>query len=220
MHKGTLLYLTMLYEQDPSQNKILLLEKLEKRGYIFDPDIVDKSLPDFCDTYQEWYSEALECIRQLMPKRIDDFTCLYKSSIKRVAINPWNYTISDYLMGYYQKRRIRSIVPADAIPKFNQQLNIVKSLRRKYKSSLLGIKQILQAQLFDSEIETAQELCDNGFLRAAGVVAGVVLEKHLVEICAIHNLMPRDRFPAIAVYNDLLKDKEVIKMQDWKFIQH
>jgi hypothetical protein len=53
---------------------------------------------------------------------------------------------------------------------------------------LFDIKQIVQADLFDSELESAKELSKNKFYRAAGAVAGVVLEKHLSQAVENHNL--------------------------------
>ena len=70
-----------------------------------------------------------------------------------------------------------------AIILFECQLGIVKSAQRRFESSLFDIQKIVRADLFDSEIDAARKLLKNGFLRAAGALAGVVLEKHLEQVC-------------------------------------
>ena len=45
-----------------------------------------------------------------------------------------------------------------AIPRFRQQLNIVSSVKKRFESSLFDIRQLVQADLFDSELDAAKEL--------------------------------------------------------------
>ena len=70
-----------------------------------------------------------------------------------------------------------------AILVFAQQLNIVKAAKATLESSLIELASILQADLFDSEIDSARALAKSGFLRAAGAICGVVIEKHLKQVC-------------------------------------
>jgi hypothetical protein len=39
-----------------------------------------KKLPNFDESYQGWYSEALSCISQLLPDREADFVAYYKAA--------------------------------------------------------------------------------------------------------------------------------------------
>jgi hypothetical protein len=48
---------------------------------------------------------------------------------------------------------------------------------------LSSVKTLVQAEIFDSELEQAEELLNNGYLTAAAVIAGVVLETALRELC-------------------------------------
>jgi hypothetical protein len=70
--------------------------------------------------------------------------------------------------------------------KFFQQICIVESTLSKLDSIICNIKSILEADLFDSELESAQELLKNKYYRAAGALAGVVLEKHLKTVSFNH----------------------------------
>lgn len=48
---------------------------------------------------------------------------------------------------------------------------------------LVSIKNLVQADLFDSELDQARELLSNGYRGPAAVVAGVVLETSLKDLC-------------------------------------
>jgi hypothetical protein len=48
---------------------------------------------------------------------------------------------------------------------------------------LASLKQLVQAEIFDSELEQAKELQKNGYKLAAAVIAGVVLETALRDLC-------------------------------------
>lgn len=88
-----------------------------------------------------------------------------------------------------------------AISKFQQQLLILKSAEKRLESSLFDIKQLIQADIFDSEIETAKELNKNGFIRAAGALAGVIIETHLQQLCQDHGLEERPRYKRPCSYS-------------------
>lgn len=178
------------------------------------------SKDSFKDKYNSWYNESMCLIRQLIPERISDFVSYYKIE-KRKSIDYETYTISDYLVGLivqdsWGKTKVDT---KSVLSKFEQQLAIVKSLKDRFDSSLYDIKQLLQADLFDSEIAVARELLKKGFLRAAGAVTGVVLEKHLSVVCQNHDLTSRKKTPSINDFNQLLKDNDVIDTPTWRNIQ-
>lgn len=174
----------------------------------------------FKDHYNSWYNESLSLIRQLMPERLEDFIAYYKQP-KRKSLTYETYTISDYLvnlMAYdgWGKELFKS---STIIYKYEQQFQILKSLETRFNSSLYDIKQLLQADLFDSEIDAAKELCKKGFYRAAGAICGVVIEKHLSEVCIQREIKVSKKNPVINDYNQLLKDNDVIDTPTWRYIQ-
>ena len=109
--------------------------------------------------------------------------------------------------------------PDAAIPRFSQQLSLVKSIGERFRSSLFDIRQLAQADLFDSELDAAKELAKNKFTRAAGAVAGVVLERHLKEVCGNHGVTVRKAKPTISDLNDALKNANAIEIPQWRSIQ-
>lgn len=186
-----------------------------------------KDLPIFDSKYENWYSESLYIVKQFLPDRLEDFKRQYeKPKVKRKDITSENYVIEDALQGleisrtdgFNHKKIIAGI--NSSIPKFQQQLNILKSVEQRFESSLFDIKQLVQADLFDSEIEVCKELLKKGFNRAAGAVAGVVLEGHLSQVCKNHKLTLLKKNPTISDYNNTLKENEIYETPTWRKIQH
>jgi hypothetical protein len=183
-----------------------------------------KAFLEFIEGYQSWYSESLSVIRQLLPDRFADFTRLYeRPKAIRKEITRLNYVIEDCLYGISINNVWDSEVivePKDTILLFKQQINILKSVKKRFSSTLFNIKQLTQADLFDSELEAAEELNRKGFIRGAGAIAGVVLEKHLSQVCENHNIKINKKTPHISDYNEELKKREVYEIPIWRKIQH
>lgn len=180
-------------------------------------------LPIFTDAYQGWYSEARNLVKQLLPDRLDDFARLYEKPKSRKLITVENYRIEDCVHGLRAKPNYdgkRNYGPESAITLFHQQVKIVESIKKRFESSLFDIKQLVQADLFDSELDAAKELLRQKFVRAAGALAGVVLEKHLGQICENHDVKVGKKEPTISELNDALKTAEVLQVPEWRNIQH
>ena len=179
-----------------------------------------KQVLDFQEHYESWYSEASAMISQVLPDRVDDFRRLYKVD-RRKDIDAESYTLSDYQLGLEVRRYQKPVFDHAnvAFAKFTQQLNIVIAAKRVLESRLADIRGVLQADLFDSELDAARELLKNGFMRAAGVVAGVVLERHLAEVARSHRVTVRSKSPTISTYNDALKKAEILNVPRWRSIQ-
>lgn len=178
----------------------------------------------FFSSYQQWYSEAHEVIRQILPSRLSEFETLYQGYERRKSINAQTYTIKDWLLGIRSPVKVlegrKAYDDAGIIfMRYQMQQSILDSAKLRFESSLLDIRQILRADLFDSEVEAARELLKNGFLRAAGAVAGVVTEKHLEQVCENHKVSIKKKEPTISTYNDALKNEGVFDVPEWRFVQ-
>ena len=213
--RGDQLHNAIQYECRPDQYMDYLEKEIGDQA-----DEFVQSLPTFEFLYQEWYSEAKVLVNQLLPDRLMDFTRYYEAPKTRKKAKFDDYVIEDYLQGVVVGDRYNRKAWADlAIKCFRQQFLIVKSMRQRFRSSLFEIRQLVQADLFDSELDAAKELANNKFHRAAGVVAGVVLEKHLKEVCANHGVTLRKKAPQISDLNDNLKSANVIDPIQWRSIQ-
>src|SRR6478672_6048014 len=181
---------------------------------------ISKILP-FNKEYQSWYSESIAIIKQLMPDRLSDFIRLHEKPKTRKEVEYGNYVMEDYLQNLTVKSYGEvKVGPYAAVTQFDQQLNILKSLEKRFESSLFDIKQLVQADLFDSELDDARELNKNKFMRGAGAIAGVVLEKHLAQVLLNHNLKIGKKHPTIADLNDHLKNSNIYETPVWRKIQH
>lgn len=167
--------------------------------------------------------EAIALLRQVLPDRVADFIRHYEKPRSRKDINFENYRIEDYLQGLTLTRGWEKEVVVTknaAMPQFAQQLAMVKAAEARFESSLFEMRQLVQADLFDSELEASEGLLKFKFARAAGALAGVVLEGHLAQVCRDRNLRSAKKNPTISDFSELLKSEEVVDVPQWRFIQH
>ena len=219
LSRGHELHLVMQVECFPDKVE-QLLNKEKGKPKVKAKDIL-KDRPSFAAAYQAWYSEAKVLIKQLLPDRLGDFVRLYEKPKPRKDITYESYRIEDYLQGLNVTRSGETVVgPEGAIPHFRQQLAILEAVKARFESSLFDIRQLVQGDLFDSELDAAKELAKNRFTRAAGALAGVVLERHLAQVCENHSVALTKMDPGIADLNNALKDAGVVDIPQWRFNQH
>lgn len=157
----------------------------------------------FVNNYERWYSASLQIIKKILPDRVNDFVYLYKGE-KRKEITWQNYTISDAYQGL--ANATHSFHPGNAKYKMVQQVGMLSACLDRFDKKIYDLQLILQADVFDSEIDSAQHLLKMGFLRASGAICGVVIEKHLSSVCMSRGISIRKKNPTIADYNESLKD--------------
>lgn len=199
------------------------IEKLVEKGRhtsLLIGELNTGAIDKLISEYTAWYTEALPVVRALLPDRVAEFISLYNTSSSSASRSD-TYSIQDYLTNV---RRFRTgsnwLEQASAVvmAKLTTQISILDSVRLRLDSILADIKGILQADLFDSELDAARDLLKNGHLRASGVIAGVVLEGHLKKVCLDHGLKV-DKNPTISTLNDTLKDGGVMGLPQWRRIQ-
>lgn len=88
-----------------------------------------------------------------------------------------------------------------------------------YGGYLSSVKALVQAEVIDSELEQANELLSSGYCAAAAVIAGVVLETALRDLCD-RNGIPHGKLDKMnadlakaSVYN-ILKQKRITALAD------
>jgi hypothetical protein len=176
----------------------------------------------FAAGYERWYTLSQKVVQQLIPERAEDFRAQYRYSGPRRKDNNYaEYAISDFLSGTRVTRYGEELFSAShrAFSQFQTQVQILESARRRADSSLFNIREVLQADLFDSELEKARALHRNRLLREAGVVCGVVLESHLQSVASAHKLRITKKSPTIADLNDPLKNADVYDTPTWRLVQ-
>ena len=200
------------------------LEKLQSDGRAIveemagDPKKNEKTKKPNRKKYQAWYSLALPVVRQLVPDRYDEFQSCY-SADKRKDLTLRNFTISDYFVG------VSLVAWGDDTPldqfvrRFVDQLAIVDAAAARLDSILADVRGALQAEMFDDELHAASVLAKSGFLRAAGALAGVALERHLSAVAERHQVKLKTKEPTIAQLNDPLREAGITDLPTWRFIQ-
>jgi hypothetical protein len=193
--------------------------KVKELGGFTRKDIED--FPALNSHYENWYSEALALVKQLLPDRVEDFKGMYAPRGPRKEISHANYTMSDYMRGTTIRLNGEVRVgPASAFTNLHQQWNMISGLQDRLESTLFDIRTLVHADLLDNELHAAEELNKKGFTRAAGAVAGVVLEGHLGSVCQRHALQAKKKNPSIADFNETLKSANVVDIVQWRFVQH
>lgn len=184
----------------------------------------NSNLLAFREGYEIWYSEALSVVKIVLPDRLVDFCLYYKNKEGDSLKKAITYTPPRHEgVGLKSVRLVIEPESPEQIDYarslFVNQLAIIKSAKKRFKSSLFDIRQLVQADLFDSELDAARELNKKGFVRGAGAIAGVVLEAHLLQVCNNHNVVVRKKNPGINDFAQLLKDNNVIDTPEWRNIQ-
>jgi len=187
------------------------LENLIEEGSQLLKELKTKDAAEFKREYQGWYTRALSVVKQLIPERLDEFTRLYYD--KDVT-----YTIARYLRGGYSSYTTHD-ARVGAHNRFLQQCLILESAESRLNDILSNIHGIIQAEILDNELDAATELWRAQHIRAAGTLAGVVLERHLAKVCSSRNLTSRKKKPTLMYWNDMPKDANVYDIPTWRGIQ-
>ena len=161
--------------------------------------------------YQVWYSKCIILIKQLIPDRYDEFVGSYGNKKER-GVHTWLY---DY--GSWEEEKYDYYY---ALKCFETQIGIIKSALDIIDYKMKDIISLLEAELFDDELLSAQNLLNKGYLRAAGAICGVVLESHFKTIMKNHNLVATKSDMAISDYNDLFKKEGIYDVPKWRNIQY
>lgn len=169
--------------------------------------------------FQSWYSRALRVIRSIAPERLADFEIQYTGP-KRSSIAGSNYCIADYYNGRsYATGAAKSSLDYKFYLLFAHQVHILASCLDVFESAIANIDTLAKADLFDSELKGAKELLRNNYVRAAGVIAGVVLERHLSDLCAKHGVRLQKKDPGINDYGTALQSAGIIDTVRWRRLQ-
>jgi len=169
----------------------------------------------FIAKYEPWYTKALVVVKQLLPSRLEDFTVLYRQK-QRKEINNSTYTISDALKATVAN--YGNCKPSTAAYSMASQVKILESCLDVFDSRIHALQTDLQADIFDSELDSAKYLIKRGFIRAAGAICGVVIEKHFSVVCENRNIILKKKHPTISEYNEALKNN-AYDMIEWRRIQ-
>src|SRR3546814_16529825 len=91
-------------------------------------------------------------------ERAEDFRSYYRPKGARKDLRWSNYTMSDYLRGTTVRSYGEEVVgPSAALPPMHQQLNILQSVDKRFRSSLFDNNTIVHAEAPDDDLHAPKE---------------------------------------------------------------
>lgn len=176
----------------------------------------------FGTKYQNWYTRALRIVQALAPDRLAEFIAYYQIDPKRKSYSSISYSIQDYIMGKgattdYIGKPDWDTHNVAGVRLYNQ-VQILAALTTRIDSVLSDVTGALFAELQDHELQSAHDLLKVS-VRAAGALAGVVLERHLQRVAQNHQIAITKKHPTVSDLNDPLKNANIYDVPTWRKIQ-
>jgi hypothetical protein len=195
---------------------------LEEQTGLFELAADNKDTIKFGTKYQAWYSRAIKIVESLAPDRLQEFSSYYLIDPKRKVTDAGNYVIQDYVkaIGARTDHYDNALWDCNNLIQIRvmNQMQILASLKSRIDSVLQDVTGHLFAELQDKELEASSQLLKIS-PRAAGALAGVVLERHLQRTAINHQIKIKKKTPTISDLNDPLKEKGVYGVPAWRKIQ-
>lgn len=183
----------------------LVLEELDTEVRLLPPDIGS--------LYQHWYSAAKIILEKNQPSRVAEFENTY--SPNKIRTNE-DLGIKQLIA----KRYITRAEQYKLMDIINTQFDILAAVPSHLKFSIYDVELAVYEVLMDDEIMAANYLLKNGFIRPAGALAGVILERHLKNLLRKHT--PPIKYKekdTLATLNDLCKET-IYDLVTWRKVQH
>lgn len=153
--------------------------------------------------YQEWYSAARAVIAKNQPSRLDEFDQRYSE-----------------IRGLLQKRHVEKHEQFELMDLINLQFEMLAAIPAHLRFSMYDIELTAYSVLMDDELEASRYLCSKGFLRPAGALTGVILERHLKNLLRKHTPpIKYSKKAGLGQLNDLCKNS-VYDLVSWRKVQH
>jgi hypothetical protein len=166
---------------------------------------------DFGRLYQHWYSAAKTIIDKNQPSRTEEFENIYLASKIKDSIGIKQLIAQRYITKDEQFKLMDMI---------NSQFNILAAVESHLAFSIYDIELTAYSVLMDDEIKAANYLLRNGFIRPAGAMAGVILERHLKNLLRKHT--PPIKYKekdTLATLNELCKET-IYDLVTWRKVAH
>jgi hypothetical protein len=188
------------------------LEIEEKEGgidldFMISPRPEEKKLSEkFKLDYQDWYSSSSALLeRNYNKERTSEFKSEYENNIKKIISANYMSQDTEYKL----------------VDSFKHQASILNALPQYLEHRVSDIELTVASILMDDDLLEAEYLLKKGFIRAAGALTGVVLERHLKMRCDKNE--PKLKYPknaTISKLNDILKDNNLLDIPEWRKIRY
>ncbi|ACK71801.1 conserved hypothetical protein [Gloeothece citriformis PCC 7424] len=122
-----------------------------------------------------------------------EFLGSYKNYVDDDILLNWKVKVKDLLSKVCREesQHFREFLESETATWGDTNYNILQRMKAVFLAAkedfeggyLLSVRSLVQAEMFDSQLEQAEELFKSGYITAAAVIAGVVLETTLRELC-------------------------------------
>jgi len=167
----------------------------------------------FIRQYHEWYSGSIALVDGNMPVRASELLVLHEGlKGARGAPTPMVRLLESYRMDFHTQLAMAS--------RIGQMQSVVASIPAYMRARSHDIELVVAQAYVRDELSEAELLLKSSFTRAAGGIAGVLLERHLKLVCDRHHPpIKYSKTVGIAKLNDLLKNAGVYDVPQWRRVQ-
>lgn len=161
--------------------------------------------------YEGWYSAAYQLIKDYLSERTADFSQYYEYQASKSS----KQGVIDYLQfNGVPGTSSKSEILDSLLNAFERQRNILLSVLDVVEIKELNLRKLISADVVKTEIDQAEALFITGFSRAAGVVAGVALERYLKTLCDINAITygSRDTIQPVAQFLRTAGKLDIVEM--------
>ena len=188
----------MITEEAAKQQLEVLHQEGSALAKMLDEEEEDAS---FEEGYQRWYSRALPLMKQLAPDRYIEFQRFYTRDRRTDVHWSRDQVIKDYILGVTGGLHD---IREEAARCLRSQLAILKSVSERLAWNSLDTQDQVERGLQLAFLETARDLLKIDE-RAAGALAGTVLETYLGKLAAKYKLKFRKQAPPLREFLEALK---------------
>jgi hypothetical protein len=161
--------------------------------------------------YQHWYSAAKTIIDKNQSNRTAEFENIYLPNKAKDTIGI-KHLIAQRYITKDEQFKLMDLIDA--------QFDILAAVPSHLEFSIYDIELTAYSVLMDDEIIAANHLLKNGFIRPAGALAGVILERHLKNLLRKH--APPIKYKekdTLAQLNVLCKET-IYDLVTWQKVEH
>lgn len=142
--------------------------------------------------------QQLEQLQSSVTKATDQYTGRTYDKLDPEALLNWGTKVKSLLerMGVEAASHLQEFTAAQSAKGMDTVAGRMKRMRAVFLAAkedfeggyLVSFRNLVQAEVFGSELDQARELLSSGYFSAAAVIAGVVLETTVRNLCTDHDL--------------------------------
>lgn len=170
-------------------------------------------LPIILSEYEIWYNTAYPLVSEYLPNRIDEFEGRYIHARKGMELD----------LEYIDARDIssRSVLGDNVSRAIAFQKHLVSSIPARAEIEKYKVSRSISSEITSEEVKRAKELFDDEDVRAAGVICGVAIERHLITLCeASEEEIEFDYLDGISSLSHTLNAAEIISDDRLRLLQY